>query len=621
MSLRNQEELIFTTLSEHNEGLTIEDVSRLLNISRTTAARYLESLYHAGRAERRPLGPAKIYRVSSRIQSGEILTLLTEGVLILDSGGRIREVNPAFGNICRTSDTVLSGEILSYTSLSSKLPEELLQILCCPPDKPLDGEFQLFSDGDIRQIQYKVVPLTFSDSSHGVACIISDVTEISGCHVKSHNLEEEFKSELSRIYLDYSQDLKKAKSTVRELSGRERAIRYMLQNVQAIIMKVNNSGKIVFCNHYASENAGLIDGEQEPRISLYTLFPQRNEQDEGIHEKINQVIQGVINYTHWESPIIISDNVSAQVFSWNLIAIKKNEKNRIIILAGIEITDLILRERQISRSHQQLRVILDHLPDPSFAIDKKREVIMWNHQMEVMTGLLSSTTLGRCIDEFKPSIYGYNRPVLADLIFNRHDPTIYGFFEKLEQEVESLTAETVAYRQDGSRCVYWVKASPWYDETGVIAGAIQSLRDITFLREGEAKIRDEEKLFRGIAENALDNIVVINRDGIILYVNQSMGRLVNADPETMIGSHIRAVPKIRQIIPDCDRFKPAFLSGVPIHELFPCVYEGVDLLMDTSYIPQKDQNGLISSVLIVLRNISSLRDEIARMQINREKVS
>ena len=48
-----------------------------------------------------------------------------------------------------------------------------------------------------------------------------------------------------------------------------------------------------------------------------------------------------------------------------------------------------------------------------------------------------------------------------------------------------------------------------------------------------------------------------------------------------------------------------FITGVPIHELFTILYDGVEMLMDAMFIPEKE-TGLISAILIVLRNVTSL---------------
>lgn len=613
MSIGMYEDQIYSILLEHREGLTIEDVSHHLQITRTTAARYLESLYHAGRAERRSLGPAKIYRASFRIQSSELLAILDEGVLELDSEGLIREVNPAFCKLFSLDACDLKGKSLIYSKISGVLSDDIIESLKYPPEMPSEGVILISGDRTERSLHYRIFPLQFPDGGTGTAFIVSDQTDLFSSKIQNKDIESEYQKKLSRIHSDLSHNLEKAKNTVRELSSRERTIRDLLQNVQVIILKINTAGRVVFCNHYASECANLNDGEQKPPIALSKIFPIFDKHGKHIVDCIKEVRDGVVNFSQWESPLLIHNQISSFIYSWNLISIKKGKGGASMILAGFDITDLIAREQQIIQSQKQMGWILDHLPDPTFAIDKRRHIILWNKQMESMTGLLSKEAIGRPIDACIPDIYEYSRPVLADLIFNRCDPEINAFFKEVQRDGEALTAETVAYRQDGSKRVYWVKVTPYYDEMGEIFGVIQSIRDITTIRENEEKNRDEGELLRGIAENALDNIMVINREGTILYVNQSLGRLIGISPEILIGSNISHVHEMKAFFPVCDRYRSVFLSGIPIQELFTIQHEGVEMLMDTTFIPEKDRSGLISSVLIVLKNVTSMREKITHL--------
>jgi PAS domain S-box-containing protein len=614
LSAGTYEEQIYALLCQNREGLTIEEVSRLLQITRTTAARYLESLYHAGRAERRSLGPAKIYRASFRILGSDLLTILEEGVLIIHPDGTIREVNPAFGSLVSLSPADLKDRSLQYSSLTGIFSEDIIHALLVPPEQPIEGIIHISDKETYRYLHYRIFAMQLPDGETGSAMITQDRTEVLSGKEKAQSLVSEYERQLSLMHSDLTNHLEKAKNTVREVSSRERAIRDLLQNVRAIILKVNTAGRVVFCNHYASEIVHLHDGEQDHPALLQSLFPAIDEHGALIAEKINMVRSGDTDFSGWDSPLIIEDRPTDQIYSWNLIRLRKGKNGASMILAGFDITDLIHRERQVVRAQQQMEWILDHLPDPTFAIDNTRQVILWNKQLELMTGLQSEETIGKPIDLFVPAIYGYSRPVLADLIFNRYDPLITAFFKNIVQEGEALTAETIAYRQDGSSRIYWVKVTPYYTESGELSGAIQSLRDITAFREGEAKIRDEGELLRGIAEHVLDDIMVINRAGTILYANPSLGRLIGTSPEKIIGSHISEAHEIRKIFPTCDRFKSVFITGVPIHELFPIEYDGVEMLMDAMFIPEKDQTGLISAILIVLRNVTSLRDEISSLQ-------
>lgn len=62
----NFKKKIRETLSEHPEGLSNAEISRLLNIHRHTAARYIQFLMGAGIVYQRDLGPIKLHYLASK---------------------------------------------------------------------------------------------------------------------------------------------------------------------------------------------------------------------------------------------------------------------------------------------------------------------------------------------------------------------------------------------------------------------------------------------------------------------------------------------------------------------------------------------------------------------------
>lgn len=52
---------IMAILEKHPEGLSIDEVSNILKTTRTTAARYLDSLVASGKIIRREVGIAKLH--------------------------------------------------------------------------------------------------------------------------------------------------------------------------------------------------------------------------------------------------------------------------------------------------------------------------------------------------------------------------------------------------------------------------------------------------------------------------------------------------------------------------------------------------------------------------------
>ncbi|WP_292368391.1 response regulator [Methanoregula sp. UBA64] len=143
----------------------------------------------------------------------------------------------------------------------------------------------------------------------------------------------------------------------------------------------------------------------------------------------------------------------------------------------------------LRHSEQRLADIIDFSPNPMFAIDKKGEVILWNKAIAELTGVPSDRMLGKGEYEYGYALYRRRRPMLADLILAED-----AAFEKEHYlytlcENRTLTAEAILTKDDGTEIHLWGKASRLYEPSGDCAGAIETLTDITRLKETEAKLK------------------------------------------------------------------------------------------------------------------------------------
>ena len=62
--------------------------------------------------------------------------------------------------------------------------------------------------------------------------------------------------------------------------------------------------------------------------------------------------------------------------------------------------------------------MLDHLPDPTFAIDRDGVVIAWNRAQVALTGHSSEEMIGKGEGLYTLAIYGERRPMLVDAILD-----------------------------------------------------------------------------------------------------------------------------------------------------------------------------------------------------------
>jgi len=158
-----------------------------------------------------------------------------------------------------------------------------------------------------------------------------------------------------------------------------------------------------------------------------------------------------------------------------------------------DITDRKVAEQEKNRARMRLAEIISFLPDPTFVIDREGVVIAWNRALEELTGTTAVQMVGKGDYAYAIPFYGEKKPMLANLIFMPGEE-IDKRYHSVQRIHDTLVVDIFipGFRPGGA--YFWAKASPLYDPEGNIAGAIETIRDIT------ERIQIEQKLARSSAE-------------------------------------------------------------------------------------------------------------------------
>jgi len=154
----------------------------------------------------------------------------------------------------------------------------------------------------------------------------------------------------------------------------------------------------------------------------------------------------------------------------------------------IHLNELVKSQQELRESRERLSQIIEFLPDATFAIDTTGHVIAWNQAITEMTGISKGEMLGRGDYEYGFRVYGVRRPILIDYILH---PELWDIIEypTWHEEGDTLVAETyVPHLYDGKGAYVWFTARRLYDSEGHVAGAIESIRDITQMKRTEEQI-------------------------------------------------------------------------------------------------------------------------------------
>jgi len=179
--------------------------------------------------------------------------------------------------------------------------------------------------------------------------------------------------------------------------------------------------------------------------------------------------------------------------------------------------------------------VIYHIPDATFAIDRNGRVIAWNRALEELTGVLEADILGKGGFEYSLPFFHNRRPMIADLIFASDEEIEKEGYTGIQWTGNSLSAETPVTGMPGHLLIIREIASPIYNKSGEPAGSIESITDITSLKQRERTLQDAELQFRIIIETTASAIAILEEDAIISYTNPEFEKIIGYVKEEIEG--------------------------------------------------------------------------------------
>ena len=270
---------------------------------------------------------------------------------------------------------------------------------------------------------------------------------------------------------------------------------------------------------------------------------------------------------------------------------------------------------------------MEHLPDATFVIDSDKRIIAWNQALEAMTGHSKAEMLGQGDYAYAKALYGQRRPMLIDLIGGDH-PDVEKTYDYVRRNGESLFAEGYVPQAFGGRGAYiWGTASPLRDRQGAMHGAIESIRDITERKRDETVLRESERKYQELVENANSIILRWSRDGRIIFLNEFGQRFFGYTADEISGRHV-----IGTIVPQTDssgRNLPSLMDEICAN---PAAFEqsanenmrrnGERVWIGWTNKVVLDQHGQVAEILSIGQDITArkrIEEELRATQTNLER--
>jgi two-component system, sensor histidine kinase and response regulator len=178
---------------------------------------------------------------------------------------------------------------------------------------------------------------------------------------------------------------------------------------------------------------------------------------------------------------------------YSSVPIDKNGTITGSVVVFSDITERKKAEEARKDSEQRLAQIINFLPDPTWVIDSQGKVVAWNQAMERLTGIGAADMVGKGDYEYALPFYNERRPILIDLVRNWNAEYEKKYLS-IKQDGKNLVSESY-HPNLGDEGLYLMgTASLIYDAEGQVAGAIESLRDITERKQMEEELIDAKQI-------------------------------------------------------------------------------------------------------------------------------
>ncbi len=389
--------------------------------------------------------------------------------------GMIFPVEEIEGEVNSFVNRIILALIVSIALLSFLTIAGLQQFVIRPIKKLNDGTRIIAQTGDLN---YKIE----IKSTDEIGSLGESFNEMLASINLAESALKESEAELKK-HRDHLEEM------VAERTAELRKLSEAIKQSPASVVITDKNGSIEYVNAAFCEVTGYSVEEaigQNPRIlksgHLSTEYYQN-------------LWQTILSGKIWKGDFINKKKDGQEYWESASISPIKDDNDEITHFVAVkqDISERKKAEIAIKNSEQRLAQIIDFLPDPTMVVDNEGVVLTWNQAMEKLTGVKAADMMGKGNFEHALPLYGERRPILIDLV-REWKPEYEQKYLSVEKDGEKLTSESYHPNLGGKELYLHATAGMIYGTTGEVAGAIESLRDITERKQMEEELIDAKKI-------------------------------------------------------------------------------------------------------------------------------
>jgi len=200
-----------------------------------------------------------------------------------------------------------------------------------------------------------------------------------------------------------------------------------------------------------------------------------------------------------------------------------------IVITARDITERKQAEEALKKSEEHYRIVAENARDVIWVFDLNLGYTFVTSSVQQLRGYTVEEALKQSIDQvLTPESYQkakeiFDREFALEFSGQQHGPEW------------SITSELEMIRKDGSTVWTEVTMNIVYNENGEPSGIMGITRDITERKHAEEVLRESERRYRILIEQAVDGIYVMDRNGKYLLVNSKFCKMLGYAEGELLG--------------------------------------------------------------------------------------
>ncbi len=228
--------------------------------------------------------------------------------------------------------------------------------------------------------------------------------------------------------------------------------------------------------------------------------------------------------------------------------------------------------------------VVDSMGDGVMVLDLQNRIVDVNPIVQQLIGRPTPELLGQPIEQVWPD-------------WNSQTDHFHG----------GITKEIMVTLKDGQH-IFDVRISPLNDWRGGLVSQVVVLRDITERKKAEELVHESEEKFRTIFENASDEIVYLDKNGVIIDINKKSEEIFGYKRDEIIGKNFVELQSLgtEYKAEAIHFFKDVVTSGHPVPALIELELKhknGSKIFAEVSHRLIK-KNGEVEGILAILRDVT-----------------